>query len=97
VCNLCRSTWRRRLRRGPHDLADADRIDDGSQSRADQAEVMSGLRRLPRRQRECLVLRYYLDLTEAEIARALDISNGSVKTHTSRGLAALGELLGGQR
>ena len=43
----------------------------------------------PRRQREVLILRYYLDLGEAQIADALDISPGSVKTHASRGLAAL--------
>jgi len=44
---------------------------------------------LPRRQREVLVLRYYLDQSEAEIARTLEISAGSVKQHASRGLAAL--------
>jgi RNA polymerase sigma factor (sigma-70 family) len=47
------------------------------------------LRSLPDRQRECLALRYYLDLPEAEIAATLGISVGSVKTHTHRGLAAL--------
>jgi RNA polymerase sigma-70 factor (sigma-E family) len=44
---------------------------------------------LPERQRECLVLRYYLDLSEAEIATTLGISTGSVKTHAHRGLATL--------
>jgi RNA polymerase sigma factor (sigma-70 family) len=44
---------------------------------------------LPRRQREVLVLRYYLDLSEAQIAHALGISPGSVKAHAHRGLAAL--------
>lgn len=52
-------------------------------------QVMAALRTLPHRQRECLVLRYYLDLSEAEIAATLGISAGSVKTHTSRGMAAL--------
>lgn len=55
----------------------------------DRRRVMAALRTLPTRQRECLVLRYYLDLSEAEIAAALGISAGSVKTHTHRGLAAL--------
>ena len=48
-----------------------------------------GLRRLPERQREVLVLRYYLDLSEAGIADALGISRGAVKSHASRGIAAL--------
>ncbi len=58
--------------------------------RADQdATVMAALRRLPRRQQEVLVLRYYSDLSEAEIAQALGISRGAVKSHAHRGLAAL--------
>ncbi|WP_245862530.1 RNA polymerase sigma factor [Phycicoccus duodecadis] len=52
-------------------------------------ELVGALTRLPQRQREVLVLRYYLDLSEAEIADALGISPGSVKTHAHRGLAAL--------
>ena len=53
--------------------------------------VIAALRSLPARQKECLALRYYLDLSEAEIAAALGISPGSVKTHVHRGLAALAE------
>ena len=48
---------------------------------------------LPQRQREVLALRYYLDLSEAEIADALGISRGAVKSHASRGSAALRNLL----
>ncbi|MGH8992211.1 MAG: RNA polymerase sigma factor [Acidimicrobiia bacterium] len=55
----------------------------------DHREVLVALDALPRRQRECLVLRFYLGLSEADIAAALSLSTGSVKTHTSRGLAAL--------
>ncbi len=55
----------------------------------DRRRVMAALRSLPERQRECLVLRYYLDLSEAEIAATIGISVGSVKTHAHRGLAAL--------
>lgn len=55
----------------------------------DRRRVMAALRSLPARQRECIVLRYYLELSEAEIAAALGISAGSVKTHSHRGLAAL--------
>jgi RNA polymerase sigma-70 factor (sigma-E family) len=56
-------------------------------------EVVAALRALPVRQRECLALRYYLGLSEAEIASTLGISAGSVKTHTHRGLAALEKTL----
>jgi RNA polymerase sigma-70 factor (sigma-E family) len=55
----------------------------------DQRRTIAALRSLPYRQRECLALRYFLDLPEAEIAATLGISVGSVKTHTHRGLAAL--------
>ena len=51
--------------------------------------LLVALGRLPRRQREVLTLRYYLDLSEAQIADALNISAGSVKVHAHRGLAAL--------
>jgi RNA polymerase sigma-70 factor (sigma-E family) len=57
--------------------------------------VLDALRALPRRQREVLALRYYLDLSEAEIADTLGISRGSVKAHASRGAAALRDLLDG--
>jgi RNA polymerase sigma-70 factor (sigma-E family) len=58
-------------------------------------DVIAALRRLPVRQRETLVLRYYADLSEAEIAEAMGISRGAVKSHASRGLAALREWLEG--
>lgn len=51
--------------------------------------MIDALRRLSQRQREVLTMRYYLDLSEAEIADALGISAGSVKAHAHRGLAAL--------
>lgn len=56
-------------------------------------EVLHALRSLPERQREVLVLRYYLDLSEADIALTLGIAPGSVKTHAHRGLATLAERL----
>jgi RNA polymerase sigma-70 factor (sigma-E family) len=52
-------------------------------------EVIGALRALPTRQREALVLRYYLDLSESEIADVMGISRGAVKSHASRGIAAL--------
>ena len=60
----------------------------------DRREVFLALRSLPRRQREALVLRYYLDLSEAEIAEAMGVSRGTVKSTTSRALAALAGKLG---
>jgi RNA polymerase sigma-70 factor (sigma-E family) len=51
--------------------------------------VIDALARLPRRQREVLALRYYLDLSEREIATTLGISPGAVKSHASRGADAL--------
>ncbi len=56
----------------------------------DEADrLWTAITSLPRRQRQVLVLRYYLNQTEAEIASTLQVSPGSVKTHASRGLAAL--------
>ncbi len=51
--------------------------------------MVRALATLPARQREAVVLRYYLDLSEAEMADAMGIAPGSVKTHLHRGLAAL--------
>ena len=61
---------------------------------ARRAAVLDAMRALPERQREVLALRYYLDLSEAEIADALGISRGAVKSHASRGAATLRNLLG---
>jgi RNA polymerase sigma-70 factor (sigma-E family) len=63
--------------------------DHTSYDAARRATVLDALRRLPRRQREVLALRYYLDLSEAEVAEVLGISRGAVKSHASRGAAAL--------
>jgi RNA polymerase sigma-70 factor (sigma-E family) len=65
--------------------------------RADRREVvLDAMRALPQRQREVLALRYYLELSEAEIADAMGISRGAVKSHASRGAAALRTLLADQ-
>ena len=60
----------------------------------DQRAVVRALARLPDRQREALVLRYWGNLREAEIAEAMGISTGAVKSHVSRGMASLTEQLG---
>jgi len=56
-------------------------------------EMMSALHQLPPMQRRCVVLRHWLDLSVADTATELGVSEGSVKTHTSRGVARLQSLL----
>jgi RNA polymerase sigma factor (sigma-70 family) len=56
-------------------------------------EVMAALRALPDRQREAVVLRYYLDLSEDQAAQAMNVSRGTVKSTTARGRAALARML----
>jgi len=97
VINLARRTLRRAsLARA----AQAVRLGEGGghapggEEPADRQVVVAALRQVSRRQRECLVLRYFLSFTEAEIAAELGISAGSVKTHTARGLEAMARLLG---
>ena len=58
-----------------------------------EQQVLDAVRDLPQRQRDCLVLRFYFDLKEREIAETLGISPNSVKTHCRRGMAALRERL----
>jgi RNA polymerase sigma factor (sigma-70 family) len=56
---------------------------------ADRQTVLRAVSRLPRRAREVLVLRYYLDLTDADIAATLGISRGTVSSTASRAISAL--------
>jgi RNA polymerase sigma-70 factor (sigma-E family) len=60
----------------------------------ERREVLRALLKLPPRQREALLLRYYLELSEAEAASAMRISRGTAKSTVARGLAALRKLLG---
>jgi RNA polymerase sigma-70 factor (sigma-E family) len=92
VMNLARSQLRRRLvarRRVQPVSGPVPSPEEHAVLLSDQQEVVDAVRALPRRQRECIVLRYYLDLSEAEIAATLGISAGSVKSHSHRGIAAL--------
>jgi RNA polymerase sigma-70 factor (sigma-E family) len=92
VVNRSRSALRRRtvaLRHAPRPAPDAASAEHSALVALEHAEVMAALRRLPPRQREVLVLRYYADLSEAEIADAIGISRGSVKSHASRAMATL--------
>ena len=75
--------------RTAHGLTSEPSAEDRAVTRAGGAHLVAALGRLPRRQREVLTLRYYADLSEAQIADALGISAGAVKAHAHRGLAAL--------
>jgi RNA polymerase sigma-70 factor (ECF subfamily) len=96
VLNLARDHNRRglvSLRHRPTTVPDLDSAEDELVVREDQREVLDAVRALPLRQRDCVVLRYYLDLGIPEIADTLGISANSVKTHLKRGLAALEKAL----
>jgi RNA polymerase sigma-70 factor (sigma-E family) len=97
VINGCRTVLRRRRRQA--DQA-GDPPGESAEARVliseEHRQVLTAIRRLPARQREALVLRFYLDFDEEEIAASMRISRGTVKSTTSRALAALGRLLGEQ-
>lgn len=92
VVNLAHSRLRRRRvaeRQPPAWFPDEPSAEYGALDRLDRAAVVAALDGLPRRQRETLVLRYWADLSGAEIAALLGISEGAVKSHASRAMAAL--------
>jgi len=93
VVNTCRSNWRKwgsRVNVGDlPELAQLPRTDA-----VDDRELVRGaLAKLPSRQREVLLLRYYQDLSEAEIARRLGCAPGTVKSSAARALRALRDML----
>ncbi len=97
VLNLARDHNRRGLVSLRHHLPfDAARAstEDEIELREDHRQVIDALRGLPHRQRDCVVLRYYDELGVDDIAAVLRISRNSVKTHLTRGLAALEARLG---
>ena len=98
VVNRSRSALRHRAVVERHAMRESQRAafsaPDGADSATGRREaVLEALRALPTRQREVLALRYYLDLSETQIAEALGISRGAVKAHASRGSATLRGLL----
>ncbi|WP_077966605.1 SigE family RNA polymerase sigma factor [Streptomyces tsukubensis] len=92
VVNLSRSALRRRilglklLSKPMPDMASAE---EGAYDQLERDALIKAMRGLQRRQREVLVLRYFADMTEAQVAKTLGISLGSVKAYGSRGIAAL--------
>ena len=96
VLNGCRSELRRRIRAERRDATDPVAPDPVSAEVTDlieRCEMQAALRRLSARQREALVLRFYLELSEAETAASMRISRGTVKSTTSRALRVLGRHL----
>jgi RNA polymerase sigma-70 factor (sigma-E family) len=96
VVNRSRSVLRHRAvadKKVAQHVPDEPSAEAGAMTMLERSAVISALRGLPVRQREALVLRYYACLSEAEIAQAMGISKGAVKTHTSRGIAALKSVL----
>lgn len=95
VLNLARSSLRRRLVAAKHApvVHGRDYVDDGVSQIVDRTAILRAMRTLPRRMREAVALRYYVDLTEAQAADVMGVSVGSVKSYTSRGLERLAEQL----
>jgi RNA polymerase sigma-70 factor (sigma-E family) len=92
VVNRSRSVLRHRVvvdRNAPKPPPDMPSAEQGAISQLERSAVVTALRTLPPRQREALVLRYYGDLSEAQIAAAMGISRGAVKSHTARAMSAL--------
>jgi RNA polymerase sigma-70 factor (sigma-E family) len=92
VVNLARSRMRRdAVAARPHALLPSKgrTVEDDVVAAHEGRAVRAALAELPARQRECVVLRYYLDCSTEEAAAAMGVSVGTVKTHLHRGLAAL--------
>lgn len=88
VVNSLRSRWRHSVSAARFSwIHRPDRVEDADV--ATRIDIRTALAGLPRRQREAVTLRFFLDLTEAQTADAMNVSVGSVKAYTSRGLAAL--------
>jgi RNA polymerase sigma-70 factor (sigma-E family) len=90
LVNTYNSWWQRRWRDEVPTETLPDQPQDGAQIRIDDRdEVWRALGQLPRQQRTVLVLRYFEDMTEAQVAEALGVSVGTVKSTASKGLARL--------
>lgn len=98
VLNGCRTVLRRRPPSGL-ELIDERVLPAGASAEAsalageERRVVMRAVRGLPERQREVLVLRFYLDAPDAEIARLMGIGESTVRSTAHRALAALGRVL----
>jgi RNA polymerase sigma-70 factor (ECF subfamily) len=96
VMNLANNhhrTQRRAAARLVVQAATADPPEERTIDRAVAGSVAAAVRRLPPRQRDCVLLHYFAHLTDVEIAAELELSAGSVKTHLHRARAALRPML----
>ncbi len=90
--NLAIDQYRRRRRVAAHTGSDPDVAVSPTDAR--RVDLHRALAQLTRRQRDVVVLRYVVDLSEAQTALALGCAPGTVKSHATRGLAALRSALG---
>jgi RNA polymerase sigma-70 factor (sigma-E family) len=94
VLNGCRTALKRRSRPALHAAEEPlESAEETIVHTEEQRAVLAAVRRLPARRREALVLRYYLDMTEDQAAQVMGVSRGTVKSATSRALAAVGRML----
>jgi RNA polymerase sigma-70 factor (sigma-E family) len=96
VVNRSRSVLRHRIvvdKNTPKPPPDMPSAEHGAIIQLERSAVVTALRSLPERQREALVLRYYGDMSEAQIASVMGISRGAVKSHTARAMSALRTVL----
>jgi RNA polymerase sigma-70 factor (sigma-E family) len=96
VVNRSRSVLRHRVvvdRNAPKPPPDMPSAEHGAIALLERSAVIAALQTLPARQREAVVLRFYADMSEAQIAETMSISRGAVKSHTARAMAALRTLL----
>lgn len=97
VVNQVNGTFRRRRleRRQAERRTNVEPWADHQHGAVDDRDLLwTALRRLPPKQRSAVVLRFYLDLSELEAARVLQVSVGTVKSQTARGLVKLRQVLG---
>jgi RNA polymerase sigma-70 factor (sigma-E family) len=95
VLNGCRDVLRRQSRKVPAALLEPNAASAEAYVllAEEHREVLAALRRLPDRQREAVILRHCLGLPEDEVAQAMKVSRGTVKSTAHRGLAALAQIL----
>jgi RNA polymerase sigma-70 factor (sigma-E family) len=94
VLNGCRTLLKKRSRPALHAVEEPlESAEAALMHTEEQRAMLAAIRRLPARQREALVLRYYLDMTEDQAAQAMGVSRGTVKSATSRAVAAVGRML----
>jgi RNA polymerase sigma-70 factor (sigma-E family) len=96
LVNLSRDRVRG-LRRRPSEVLEVDmdsgEIRDFVDRSLDRAEISEAIQALPDRQRQVIVMRFFLDMSVAETAQTLGSSEGTVKSHTARALAGLRKLV----